>query len=82
MSSSRGSSQPRDGTLVSCLLFGQAGSSTLAPPRKPLFLRIGASHQWLRLTVITSIKTLSPNIIILGVMGLTFELERGAQFSS
>ena len=75
-------SQPRDGTWVSCLLFGQVGSSTLAPPGKPLFLRIGASHQWLRLTVITSIKTLSPNIIILGVMGLTFELERGAQFSS
>ena len=49
---------------------------------EPLFWRIGASHRWLHLPLITSIKTLSPNIVILGVMGLTFELERGAQFSS
>ena len=32
MSSSRGSSPPRDGTCVSCLLHWQAGSLSLAPP--------------------------------------------------
>ena len=32
MASSRGSSPPRDGTCVSCLLQWQAGSLPLAPP--------------------------------------------------
>ena len=32
MASSRGSSPPRDGTCVSCLLHWQAGSLPLAPP--------------------------------------------------
>ena len=32
---SRGSSQPRDWTSVSCVLHWQAGSSPLAPPGKP-----------------------------------------------
>ena len=35
MSSSRGSSQPRDRTRVSCLLHWQTGSLPLVPPRKP-----------------------------------------------
>ena len=35
MPSSRGSSRPRDGTLVSCFLRWQAGSLPLAPPGKP-----------------------------------------------
>ena len=35
MPSSRASSQPRDRTLVSCLLHWQAGSLPLAPPGKP-----------------------------------------------
>ena len=35
MPSSRGSSQPRDWTCISCLLHWQAGSLPLAPPGKP-----------------------------------------------
>ena len=35
MPSSRGSSQPRDGTRVFCLLHWQLGSLPLAPPGKP-----------------------------------------------
>ena len=35
MASSRGSSQPRDGTRISCFLCWQAGSLPLAPPGKP-----------------------------------------------
>ena len=36
MPSSRGSSQSRDWTLVSCLLHWQAGSIPLVPPGKPV----------------------------------------------
>ena len=35
MPSSKGSSQPRDRTQVSCFLHWQAGSLPLVPPRKP-----------------------------------------------
>ena len=41
MPSSKGSSQPRDQTYVSCLQHRQAGSLPLAPPGKPL------NHPWL-----------------------------------
>ena len=37
MLSSRGSSQPRDRTCISCLLHWQAGSLPLAPPGKPKY---------------------------------------------
>ena len=36
MSSSRESSQPRDGTWISCLWYWQIKSLPLVPPRKPL----------------------------------------------
>ena len=41
--SSRGSSQPRDRTCISCLLHWQMGSSPLAPPGKPCG-RLSGNH--------------------------------------
>ena len=48
--SSRGSSQPKDRTSVSCLLPLQAGSLPLAPPGTPSHLIFWTSHFWLTVT--------------------------------
>ena len=48
MPSSRGSSQPRDQTHVSCHLLWPAGSLPLAPPGKPI-LPTTLSKAWLHL---------------------------------
>ena len=57
---SRGSSQPRDQTRISCLLHWQAGSLALAPPGSP-FILLTQQQPW-NSTAVTALLGSSLNL--------------------